>query len=78
MSDEADIAAELIERQKQAAIMACSQAPTLVYKGSCWFCDEPLPKPQKFCDADCSADYEQEQAALKRAGKWQPGESAAD
>lgn len=78
MTDEADIAAELIERRRQAAIEACSHAPALVCKGSCWFCDEPLPQPQKFCDIDCSRDYEQEQAALQRAGRWQPGDPVPD
>lgn len=71
MSDEADIASEAIELRLEAAIEACRRAPRLPPKGSCWFCDEPLPPPKKFCDADCCADYEVEQAAMARCGRWQ-------
>ncbi len=69
MSDEADIANEIIELNRSNAIEACRQHPALRAKGSCWFCDEPLPSRQKFCDRDCASDYEIEEAALARAGK---------
>lgn len=78
MSDEADIAAEMDELRRQMAIAACSRAPRLLPKGSCWFCDEPLPPPRKFCDSDCSSDYELEQAAITRAGRWRPDEHYPD
>ena len=69
MSDEADIAAEAIELSRLAAIEACRRQPALPAKGACWFCDEHLPPRQKFCDSDCAADYEIEQAAMMRAGR---------
>ncbi|GIZ50518.1 hypothetical protein [Noviherbaspirillum aridicola] len=78
MTDEADIAGEMIELRMQAAIEACSRAPRLPPKGSCWFCDEPLPPLQKFCDRDCSQDYELEQAALTRAGRWRRGDDSEE
>lgn len=69
MSDEADIADEQIELGRLAAIEACRHHRGLIARGSCWFCEEQLPPEQKFCDRDCAADYELEQAALVRAGK---------
>lgn len=68
MSDEADIANEQVELSRMAAIEACRHRPTIIAKGSCWFCDEPLPRGQKFCDRDCAEDYEMEQAAMLRNG----------
>ena len=69
MSDEADIADENIELNRLAAIEACRHQPGLPAKGVCWFCDEPLPPEQRFCDKDCASDYELEEAALIRAGR---------
>lgn len=69
MSDEADIANENMELNRLAAIEACRHRPGLIAKGSCWFCDEPLPPHKKFCDRECASDYEMEEAALARAGK---------
>lgn len=78
MSDEADMAGEAIELNRQRAIEACRSAPSLPPKGSCWFCDEAVPPPLKFCDGDCVADYEHEQAALMRAGRLRPAEHVED
>jgi hypothetical protein len=30
---------------------------TLAYIGSCHNCSEPLPEPNRFCDADCRDDH---------------------
>jgi hypothetical protein len=78
MSDEADIANETMELRRLAAIEQCRHRPGIAAKGSCWFCDEPLPPDQKFCDRDCTSDFELEQAALARAGRNRPGESYAE
>jgi hypothetical protein len=78
MSDEADIATEIIELSRMAAIEACRRQPALPAKGSCWFCDEALPPQQKFCDSDCASDYELERAARMRAGRASPGSLYAD
>jgi predicted nucleic acid-binding Zn ribbon protein len=78
MSDEADIATEIIELSRMAAIEACRRQPALPAKGSCWFCDEALPPQQKFCDSDCASDYEFEQAARVRAGRTRAGNLHAD
>lgn len=69
MSDEADIAEENIELNLLAAIEACRRQPSLPAKGTCWFCDEPLPPQQKFCNSDCASDFDIEEAALVRAGR---------
>lgn len=78
MSDEADIAAEQIELSRMAAIEACRRTPALPAKGTCWFCDEAVQPAQKFCDSDCAADYELEQAAFMRAGRRPGSELHAD
>ncbi len=78
MSDEADLAAESIELNRMAAIEACRRQPTLPPKGSCWFCEEPLPPRHKFCNSDCASDFELEQAAMMRAGRRGLGEMYAD
>jgi hypothetical protein len=78
MSDEADIAEENIELDRLAAIEACRRQPSMPAKGSCWFCDESLPPQQKFCDSDCAADFEREQASLMRAGRHRPMDLHAD
>ena len=78
MSDEADIAEENIELNIISAIEACRHRPSLPAKGSCWFCDEPLPAMQKFCDRDCASDYETEEAALARAGRRRGNDLHAD
>lgn len=36
--------------------------------GACLFCDEPLPEHMRWCNGDCRADWEREQAAKRRAG----------
>lgn len=69
MSDEVDIANDFMEMSRMAAIEACRHHVGIVPKGSCWFCDESLPKGQKFCDRDCAEDYEMEQAAMMRNGQ---------
>ncbi len=69
MSDEADIANDFVEINRIAAIEACRHRPTMMAKGSCWFCDQQLPHGQKFCDRDCADDFEIEQAALMRNGR---------
>lgn len=78
MSDEADIAAEVIEQNRLAAIEACRRQPELEAKGTCWFCDETVPPQQKFCDSDCAADFEVEQAAWARAGRPRRIDTHAD
>lgn len=35
--------------------------------GFCHFCAAPIARPQRWCDADCRADWEKEQWARKNA-----------
>lgn len=78
MSDEADIANENIELNRLAAIEACRHHVGLPAKGRCWFCDEPLPSKQKFCDKDCASDFEIEEAAMIRNGQRRNVDQHAD
>jgi hypothetical protein len=40
--------------------------PTLPALGICHYCSEPVAGEAKFCDADCSADYDKEQLLRQR------------
>ncbi|ERL42239.1 DUF2116 family Zn-ribbon domain-containing protein [Pasteurella multocida subsp. multocida] len=43
-----------------------NQAKSLGYTGLCYYCDEPLPEGQLFCDSDCRDDYEWHQKLKKQ------------
>ncbi len=55
--DIADMAGPVTDFLTELAIKN-SKRPELQSRGSCYNCDEPLPHPQKFCDADCRDDWE--------------------
>lgn len=56
--DQADEAAEAFHRAALAAKKPEGPAPT----GRCHACDAPLVNGSRWCDADCRADWEYEQA----------------
>ncbi|XWY20090.1 DUF2116 family Zn-ribbon domain-containing protein [Bisgaard Taxon 45] len=39
---------------------------SLSYIGCCYYCNEPLPENQLFCDSDCRDDYEWHQKLKKQ------------
>ena len=59
--DEADRAQEHIERE-EALRRRAARAPDLPYAGACYWCGEPLPPPQRWCDAECRDDWEHDYA----------------
>ena len=61
MSDSADLAADSHEIQINALISQRSAEPHLPIIGKCHNCKEPLPKGERFCDADCRDDFEKRQ-----------------
>jgi hypothetical protein len=57
MADEVDLTQEREERM-MALRMKQTYKPELEPKGACYFCDEEVAHPQKFCDSYCAEDYE--------------------
>lgn len=71
MTDIIDRAGQDCEMQLAAHIAAARKSLRLLLpKGTCYFCDELLPKVgQLFCSSECSEDHELEAAARLRAGR---------
>lgn len=55
--DEADITQEREERM-MAALKRQVQRVELEPTGVCHWCGEGVPHPQKFCDVECSSDWQ--------------------
>ena len=57
MVDEIDRANKEVEMLlADASRMRKQEAPG--YTGHCFWCDEKLPSPRRFCDADCRDEWE--------------------
>lgn len=69
MGDIADQSDRGIAQAINSAVEKARQSHGLRANGRCHFCDEPTAPTAVFCNTDCRDDYEQEQAALKRAGR---------
>lgn len=54
--------------QLQLQLASRRAPPALPATGRCYHCDEPLPKPLRFCDKLCRDSFEVEQAAFRRNG----------
>lgn len=67
--DPNDRASELEELARQSALVVSRRAEAPKATGCCLYCGERLPMPQRWCDADCRGDYDEEQDALRRRGK---------
>jgi hypothetical protein len=65
--DEADLTQEREERM-MAALRRAGPKIELEADGSCHYCSEPVPPGAKFCNLECSSDwqYEQKQRRLNR------------
>lgn len=35
--------------------------PELPFNGRCYYCEEPVQEPRRFCSGECGTDYEFEQ-----------------
>lgn len=66
--DPNDRASELEELARQDALSASRRAKSPEPCGCCLYCGERLPMPQRWCDADCRNEHDEEQAALRRRG----------
>lgn len=67
MADEADRAAEIGEWVLQKQLAHREEAPKPI--GICHYCAEPVAGELRFCDIGCRDDWQQEQEALRRAGR---------
>jgi predicted nucleic acid-binding Zn ribbon protein len=59
--------AEMFEREHRIAA-ALRDAPVIQARGDCLFCAEPLPSPQRWCDAECCHAWENQMEARRRNG----------
>jgi len=66
--DDLDRAQQREEQDRERSLAAARNVPTLPTTGRCHWCDASGPGEAHFCDADCRADFEREQAAVKRNG----------
>lgn len=66
--DDLDRAQQREEQDRERSLAAARSAPLLPATGHCHYCDASVPGEAHFCDADCRADFEREQAAVRRNG----------
>ena len=57
MADEADIANDMAEAEREAAVSAI-RAKRYHHKGSCWNCSEPILEGAFCPGGECQWDYE--------------------
>lgn len=67
--DDIDRAQEREQTDRDAAIAAAAcSAPPLPAVGQCYNCTASVPDGVRFCDADCTRDYERIKNAEVRRG----------
>ena len=69
MSDVADRAEWRIAKDLQTALQHAHQNEILEIDGHCYFCDEQVPYPRRFCNVDCRDDYDKRNFNLRQSGK---------
>jgi hypothetical protein len=69
MADVADRAEWRIAKDLQTALQHARKIEILDSDGHCCFCDDDIPYPQRFCNADCRDDYRNKQVPLRRTGR---------
>ena len=67
MADIADMSDDRIEIDLAAA--RAKRHPSLPRLGMCHYCEEKVGPSELFCGRDCSQDWHDEQAAMKRNGR---------
>ncbi len=68
MTDEADRSDEKIAAAIEEGLKRVRQSAVHPYTGSCYFCDEEVDEPKRFCDTFCRDDFDALQTAKKRHG----------
>lgn len=64
--DDADISAERAEKEAPHLIAASRKPEGPVATGRCLYCEEPLPKGQRWCDAEHRDQWLREQKGGRR------------
>lgn len=67
--DDIERAQEQEQKDRARALQAARMQHNLPDIGQCYNCEASVPPGAHFCDADCRADYERQQAADKRNGR---------
>lgn len=58
MSDELDLAAEREEIARRSALVTSKKPEGPAATGACLYCGERLPRPMRWCDADCRNEWQ--------------------
>jgi len=64
--DDLDRARHYQDKMTEAAVAYRKPEPGLAYTGECHNCGTAVESPQRFCDSECSAEWEELQQ--RRAG----------
>lgn len=56
--DQSDLASELEEGARKDALVTGRKPEAPAATGGCLYCSERLPKPLRWCDADCRNSYQ--------------------
>lgn len=63
-----DLATEIEEQHRAAALALARRVKSLPATGECHYCAASVSPGACFCDADCRDDYDREQSARRRNG----------
>lgn len=66
MADIADITAERDESEHALRLAASRKPVGPQANGFCHWCDEPVDRPLRYCDAECRDSHEREQKLVGR------------
>jgi hypothetical protein len=64
-----DQADELLEQMQSARIAEIRSRTGLAATGRCHYCQDAVPDPALYCDADCREDHQHELDAKQRKGR---------
>ncbi len=66
--DDADRSDSKIASAVEEGIGRIRRSAALLYTGECYFCEEKLSEPKRFCDAFCRDDWDARQKAKRLRG----------
>lgn len=69
MTDDADSSDAKIEAAILEGIRRVREGKALPWTGECHYCEDAVPEPLRFCDADCRDDYERIEHSRRLRGR---------
>lgn len=69
MSDLIDKTDAIIFAEVARGLAAVRRKPSLLARGTCHYCDEPVAPTLIFCGVECRDDYDKEMSAKTRSGR---------